>query len=53
MNGCDAECSGSATKVRGEMGGGVYDQCVCGGLGVRCWLWIRWVGERDKFCTPD
>lgn len=56
--GCDerfviAECSGEATKISGRVDWFVYNQCVCGGVGVCGRFWIRWVGEHHKLCAPD
>lgn len=53
LNGCDAECSGATTEVLRKMGGDVRDQHLCSGLGADCWVWIRWLGEHDKFHSPD
>ena len=53
MNGCDAECSGATTEILWKMGGGIYDKRFYCGLGPDCWVWIWWVGEHDKFHTPD
>lgn len=51
--GWDAECSGATAKVLWEVGRDVRDQCICGGVGANCWVWIWWVGKHDKLHTPD
>ena len=48
-----AERSGATTKVLGKMGWCLYNQHLCGGLGVCGWFWVWWVGQYDQFCTPD
>lgn len=58
LMGCDerfviAECSGEATKISGRVDWFIYNQCLCGGVGVCGRFWIRWVGEHHKLCAPD
>ena len=48
-----AECSGAATKVCREVDWNIHYQCVCGGVGLCCRVWIWRVGKCDKFRAPD
>lgn len=53
LNMCDAECSGTTSQVCWKMGGNLYYQHICGGVGPSRRVWIWRVGQHGELHTPD